>query len=308
MGMSAVETLRTTTYEGNVGLALQQTQSKIAGFAQQGSHTGPKVELEDLFGVADAQDNDVRHGDTKTSDASQVRRWLAKPRERYYNRYIDNDDQLETKIDIKGGYTMQGAATLARVKDEAFLLGYYGSAITGEEGATSVPFKSANVLAVAAGGGGNGLTIEKIMAGLETMRGNNVDLEAEKPIIPVTAKQITDLLKQIEITSKDYNPLDKAALQAGIVREILGCLFVPLEFGNSTSFPKSASLTLDGAGKRLVPMYVPSGMHVGTWQDHRGFVVQRPDKQFCWQVFAGRTVGATRMDEDKCLLLTCEET
>lgn len=308
MGMSAVETTRTVAYEANVGMQLQQSTSKIAQYAAQGSHVGPKVQLEDLFGAAVAQDKDTRHGPTKTSDVGIERRWLAKPKERYFNIYIDNDDMLETKIDLKGPYTMAGAATIQRIKDEAWLLGYFGNAITGEEGATSVAFKAANVLAVAAGGGGNGLTIEKIMAGMERLRGLHVDLDAEKPIIPVTSKQITDLLKQIEITSKDYNPRDKQALQEGIVREIMGCLFVPLEYGNAGSFPKAAPLTVDGSGYRRVPMFVPSGMHVGTWQGLRAKVNERPDMEYAWQIFAGATVGATRMNEDKCLQLLCEET
>lgn len=307
MGMSAVETTRTVAYEGNVGMQLQQTQPKIAGYAAQGQHVGPKVQLEDLFGAAVPQDKDTRHGTTKTSDVDIARRWLAKPKERYFNVYVDNDDQLETKIDLKGPYTMAGAATIQRIKDEAWLLGYYGSAITGEEGATSVPFKAANVLPVATGGGGSGLTIQKIMAGLEVLRGYHVDLDVEKPVIPVTAKQITDLLKQIEITSTDYNPRDKTALQAGIVREILGCLFVPIEFGNAGSFPKAAPLSVDGSGHRRVPMFVPSGMHVGTWQGLRAHVGQRWDLEGSWQIFAGATVGATRMNEDKCLQLLCEE-
>ncbi|HEY0149856.1 MAG TPA: phage capsid protein [Allosphingosinicella sp.] len=305
--MSAVETTRTVTYEANVGLQLQQTQPKIAGFAAQGSHVGPKVQLEDLFGAATPQDKDTRNGTTKTSDLDITRRWLAKPKERYFNHYIDNDDTLETSIDLKGPYTMAGAATIQRVKDEAWLLGYYKPAITGEEGATSVPFKAANVLPVATGGGGTGLTIAKIMAGLEILRGNHVDLDVEKPVIPVTSKQITDLLKQIEITSTDFNPRDKQALQEGIVREILGCLFVPIEFGNAASFKKAAPLTLDGNGDRLVPMFVPSGMHLGTWQALRAHVGQRWDMEGSWQIFAGTTVGATRMNEDKCLLLTCKE-
>ncbi len=307
MPMSSVETTRTVTYEANVGLQLQQTQPKIAGFAQQDDHTGPKVQLEDLFGAATPQDKDTRHGQTKTSDVDIARRWLAKPRERYFNIYVDNDDQLETKIDLKGPYTMTGAATIQRIKDEAWLLGFYGNAITGEEGATVVPFKAANVLPVTAGGGGNGLTIEKIMVGLERLRAAHVDLDAEKPVIPVTSKQITDLLQQIEITSKDYNPRDKQALQEGIVREILGCIFVPLEYGNVGSFPKAAPLTVDGNGHRRVPMFMPSGMHVGTWQALRAHVGQRWDMEGAWQIFAGVTCGATRLQEDKCLQLLCQE-
>jgi hypothetical protein len=308
MAQSDIEVTRTVEYEGNVRLALQQTTTKVAHMAQQGSHTGPKAELEDIFGTAAPQTKDTRFGPMKTSDAGQTRRWLAKPRQRYYRRLIDNDDQLSTKIDIKGPYTMQGAATLKRIRDEAWLLGYYGTALTGEDGSTGVAFKSANIVGVSEGSGGTGLSIEKIMAGLELLRGYHVDLEMEKPVLLVTAKQITNLLKQLEVTSKDYNKADGEALQKGIVREFLGCIMVPMEYGNATSFPLAASLTVDGSGYRRVPMFVPSGMHIGVWQELQADISQMKDLEgLPWQIFAGTIVGGTRMDEDKCLQLLCAE-
>lgn len=308
MSMNSVETTRTSTYQGNVALQLQQLGTKIAHYAQQSTQTGKKIELEDQFGVTSKQRKDSRFGPTKTSTLDISRRWMAKPREFYFNHYIDNDDTLETQIDLKGPYTMSGAATIARGKDEEWLLGYYGTALTGEEGATSTPFTAGNVLAVGVGGGGNGLTVEKLIAAREKLATNLVDLERERPIIIVTAKQQSDLLKQMELQSSDYNPQDRAVLQAGKVISFMGFDFVEMEYGNSTSFPEAYSLTVDGSGYRRVPCFVPSGMAVNTWQANRSFVVQRPDLEFAWQIFAGATVGACRMMENKCLQLLCEET
>ncbi|ARS27617.1 phage capsid protein [Sphingomonas sp. KC8] len=307
MPMNSVETTRTVEYEGNIGLQLQQTETMIAQYAQTGSHTGPKVELEDLFGAAKKQRKDTRLGKTKTSDLNIERRWLAKKKEFYYNFYIDNDDQLETKIGLKGGYTMAGAATLARGKDEEWLLGFYGNALTGEEGTDVVPFKPANILPVNAGGGGNGLSIEKLIYAREYLKKRHVAVAAERPLIATTAAQQTDLLKQIEIQSADFNKKEKLTLQEGKVTSFMGFDFIELEYGDSVSFEEAAPLTVDGNGYRRVPMWVPSGMHVGTWQDYRAFVVQRPDMEFAWQIFAGRTCAATRMNEDKCFQLLCQE-
>lgn len=310
MPESDIEVTQTVTYEGNVRLALQQRDSKMGPFiASKGNHTGPKVEVEDVFGQATRQKKTTRTGPWQTSDIDQKRRWLAKPVLDYFHKFIDMDDQLSTKIDIKGPYTMAGAAAVNRARDEAFFTGYYSTAITGKEGTTSVPFKAANVLPVNAGGGGSGLTIEKIMAGREVLGGYHVDLETEKPIIPVTAKQVTDLLKQIEIQSTDYNPKDKTALQQGYVREFLGCIFVPIEFGNVGSFPDAAPLTVDGSGYRRVPMFVPSGVHQGTWLELMAKISQRDDLEgFPWQIVCGTEVAVTRLEEDKCLQLLCEET
>lgn len=308
MSMNSVETTRTVTYQANVTLALQQRSTKIAHLAQQSSLTGKKVELEDQFGTTSKQRKDSRFGPTKTSTLDIKRRWLPKPREFYFNHYIDNDDTLETSIDLKGPYTMSGAATLQRGSDEEWLLGYYGSNLTGEDGSTSTPFSASNVLAVGTGGGGTGLTVEKLIAAREKLAVNLVDLELERPIVVITAKQQSDLLKQIELQSRDYNPRDRAVLQEGKVTSFMGFDFIEMEYGNATSFPEAAALTVDGSGYRRVPCFVPSGMALNTWQANRSFVVQRPDMEFCWQIFAGRTAGACRMMEEKCLQLLCEET
>lgn len=317
MAESAVETTYTVEYQGAMALSLQQTVSKLAMYAQTSNHVGPKAELEDQFGAAQAQEADTRHGPTKSSDVAINRRWLAKPKERYFNKYLDNDDEMSSKVDIKGAYTKLGTATVNRVKDEAFLLGFYGSNLTGEDGSTSTPFASGNVSAVNYASAGTGLTVEKIMWGREKLTANLADLEVEKPVVLVTAKQITDLLKQVQVTSRDYNPLQQLALQTGTVQEILGCIFVSIEYGNAVSFPKligsggagsATDQTVDGSGNRRVPMFVPSGMHIGTWQDMRAFVNTRPDLQYCWQVFCGRTVAACRMMEEKNIQLLCTET
>jgi hypothetical protein len=96
-------------------------------------------------------------------------------------------------------------------------------------------------------------------------------------------------------------------LQAGKVTRFMGFDFIEMEYGNAAAFPEAAPLTVNGSGYRRVPCFVPSGMAMNTWQDHRAFVVQRADMEFAWQIFAGRTAGACRMMEEKCLQLLCEE-
>lgn len=315
MAESNIEVTRTVTYQGNVELSLQQKTTKVAHLAQQFSMTGKKVEIEDQFGPAQAQTKDTRHGPTKFSDVANYRRWLAKPNERYFAKLVDNDDELNTRIDIKGPYTQTGAATVNRVSDEAWFKGYYDTNLTGEEGATNTSFTAGNVSATNYLSAGTGLTVEKIMWGREKLGTNLVDLDEEKAIVIITAKQVTDLLQQVEITSRDYNLLKDMAMQTGMVREILGCLFVNCEYGNTTSFPVitggtsngSSDLTMDGSGYRRVPMFVQSGMAVNTWQHLRASVDKRADLQGDWQIFAGRTVGACRVMEEKCLQLKCLE-
>jgi len=136
-----------------------------------------------------------------------------------------------------------------------------------------------------------------------------VDLEDEMPIIIVTAKQVTDLLKINEVTSRDYNPMVTQALQNGKVAEFLGFRFLPAEIGNATNrgYGTAAALTVDGSGYRRVPVFVPSGMHWGTWEEFYGRVEERADKNYSWQIYGETCGAATRTNEDKCFQMLCLE-
>jgi hypothetical protein len=129
-----------------------------------------------------------------------------------------------------------------------------------------VPFKAGNIVAANQDEGGNaGITLNKLIYMRALMASQFVDLEAEMPVMLVNSKQQKDLLKIVQVQSKDYNG-DKQVLQSGNVLEFMGFKFVPCEFGNQKAFPLAFGLSDAGGGIRKVPCFVPSGMHWGTWR------------------------------------------
>ncbi|MGF7151319.1 hypothetical protein FHS96_004982 [Sphingomonas zeicaulis] len=309
MAENWAEVTRTVEYRKAVTFALNEMPGKLKPLATQGSYTGKKVQIEDRFDELVAREIDTRNGDTQNTDTDVNRRWLVKPKRQSVAPLIDPDDEMATEVGLKSPIATQTAKAIRRAQDDRWLQGFYGTAYTGEEGATAVPFKSANIMAVDYGQTGTpgGITLNKLIR----MRRNFVqafaESEGEMPIAIITGAQLEDLLKISQIQSRDFNPLDVQALQSGKVVTFLGFRFVMAEIGNTKAYPLAASLTVDGTGYRRVPFFMPGGMHFGTWLDFKGKIDERADKNHSTQI-AGYTCGAaTRILEDKCFQMLCLE-
>lgn len=297
-----------TTYKNNVEMALQQVESKLAPYAMQESASGKTQELTNLIGPVAGNEATERHGDTKYVNTPHDRRWLAKLPEYYYADMVDTEDRLKAGIDITGAYVKAGAATIKRGWDERFLQGFYGTALTGETGATQVAFPAGNICPVDLGAAGpTGLNMAKLRWAKRRLLANLVDTDMEEMFIGVTSVQYDNLLNEVQVISKDFTSADRKVIESGNLPTILGFNFIQCEYGNATSFPRAASLTVDGSGYRRVPVWTKSGMALGIWQAMNAYIDRLPSKQQSVQVYAGTTVSASRTQEGKCLQLLCLE-
>lgn len=65
---------------------------------------------------------------------------------------------------------------------------------------------------------------------------------------------------------------------------------------------------MNGSSQRRCPLYVPSGMHLGIWNDMLSRVSQREDlSSLPWQIYLMETIGATRTNESKVVEIECAE-
>jgi len=303
------DTTRTVSFRKAVEFQLNEQPGKLKPLASQAGYAGKKAQIEDRFDDLVAREISTRNSDTVNDDTNVNRRWIVKPKRATVAPLLDPDDQMATEVDIKSPLAVGVAKAIRRYQDDKWLQGFYGTAYTGEEGASTVPFKAANIMEVdySTSGTPSGLTLNKLIGMKKLMTQRFVDLEAEMPIIIVTASQIEDLLKIQQVQSADFNPQATQALQNGKVTEFMGFRFIPAEIGNSGAYPLSSTLTVDGSGYRRLPVLVPSGMHFGTWLDFEGHVDMRADKNHSTQI-AGYTCGqGTRVLEDKCFQILCVE-
>lgn len=294
-----------TTYENNMRLSLQQKDSRLLKTVTDKDVSGEMVKLDDIFGEVDAQEKTERHADTKYVDTPHDGRWLAMPNPIYFADLVDKEDKLASGIDIEGGYVKVGAATIARGTDDKIIGGIFGVAQTGRKGTILTPFDTSNIVPVNEGAGSAvGLTVKKLNAANEILRGNFVDMDEDELWIAITAKQNGNLLNEIETVNKDYGATG-AEIRDGLVRKLFGFNFAHIELGNPRL--KNAGLTVDGNGYRKVPFYTKSGIIAGFWERDFTSVDQLPTKHFSAQVYARRQVDATRDDEGKVGYIECNE-
>lgn len=319
------EMTRTVSYEKAVEFQLNEQAGKLkplAGSFKSGM-TDTSVEITDRFSDLVAEEIDGRNSKTQFQDMNDERRWIHKPKRAAIHVPLDPDDEMATQIDLNAPIAVGVARGIRRYQDDKWLIGYYGTAYTGEQGLTAVGFKSANVIPADWGetaGTYTGLTLAKLRRIRYLFRTLLVDTEAEMVQMLITAEEIDDLLQIDQYINSRYNPESQVrtrllpmgetarqALQDGEPTPFLGINFIPTELTNPKPYPmaNAQGLTTNGSGHRRLPAFVPSGIAGRWWLDFQTERDKRPDMNHSTQ-YSGYTCGAfSRVHEDKCLIVEC---
>lgn len=275
-------------FSSNVELLLQQKGSKLGGAVMTGSHSGEGASPVDQIDAVEGEDVTTRFADMPRTDAALTRRWVY-PVDSDINQMIDSFDKLRIITDLQGPYVRNAVMALGRKQDRRIIDAFLGTAKTGKQGGTSTPFTAANEVDVDVGGVGSRINVEKLIEVREKMMANHIDFDVEEAFVGITAKDHSALLRQIQVVNKDYN--DTLVLKDGKVDSFLGFKFIHCEL---------IETLLAGTNEVTLPVWVKSGMYLGTWGEIATDVSQRKDiRSLPWQVYAKMTKGATRLDEKK---------
>ena len=282
-----IEKTYTEAYGNLITLLAQQTQSKLESCVTvQSGIKGKAAVAADQIGKFLFTDVDSRLADTELQDINRDRRWY----EPVMNRGcvpLDNIDVIKTSLDPKSQIVVAGMAGVNRAKDAAIISGYYGVNKTGEHGATSTTFDSNNVIA---NNYGSGDIIKQLNHALSIFAANDVDIEAEE-IYCVVNSVAAEKLRQAGIyISNDY--MADKPLSGKKLPSYAGINFVQYEAVPSYS---------DSGTVYKLPIFAKSGVGLGKWEDTKVRVGELPNKNYAWSVFMEFALGATRLEEAKCL-------
>lgn len=283
-GINAVEVHYIDQFQTNTALLLQQKGSKLAGTVTIGSHKGDGAAFLEQIGSVEADLITTRHGDTPLEDIATDRRWVY-PAD--YDKAIplDRQDELRMLIDPTNKYAEALANALGRKKDAVIISALGGTARTGHDGSTSVALPAGQLIA----NGSVGLTVDKLRNASYLLGEADVDLDVEMPWFIGTQKMKQQLLESTEVTSSDYNSVK--ALVSGQVDTFMGFRFLWLS--------ATSNAGLVGTSEHFGYAYVPSGVHLGMWNDAMIRVDERADKRYLRQVYGCITMGASRTEEKK---------
>jgi hypothetical protein len=281
----------TIQFSSNVQLLLQQKGSKLSGAVSRGQYVGKQASPVDQVGKVVAQRVTSRFAPMSRVDAPVDRRWVF-PSDYDLPQNIDTFDKLRLVTELDSTYVQNAYYAMGRAQDTEILNAVFGTAKTGEQGATSTSYTSGNTAATVSIGGTNSrINVEKLIVTRELMRANFVDFEMDEIYVGLTAKDEGALLREVQITSADFNGGDKPVLKDGKVIRFLGFNFIPCEL---------IETVCASSGKVTLPVWAKSGLHLGTWMDLQTSISKRNDLQGePWQAYVMATMGATRLEENK---------
>lgn len=304
------EVVRTVEFRGAVEMALAEDRGLFRPLAQQGSEHGKAIEITDRFSRLTMQQINERHGKTQLTAPTVERRWIKKQKRSGVAVAIDADDTTSTKVDVKSPIVMGVADAARQYHDDEWLKGFYGPAYVGEDGASTVNFKSANIIAADFGETPTnyvGLNLNKLIQLRFLARRRFARAKKGDGLhMAVTAYEIKDLFKIDKFLSGDYR--NTKALEDGEITNFMGITFVPAEIDDATQYPQAAALAVNGSGHRRLPVWLPSGMYYNTWTEFEGHSDTRADMNHDEQIAGYSNGRAARTHEDKCFIVECAGT
>jgi hypothetical protein len=288
-------------YTTNVSMLLQQEGGKLTPFVTNGSYSGIGAQAVQQVGVTAPTENLGRLQDTPLVDVPTAQRWIF-PTDWDWGTMIDDQDKLRMLLDPTSPYTQAGVMAMRRAQDEMILRAFYASAATGTNGGTPTAFDANQVVSVNTGGTNSGLNVAKLRAARRLLMAAGVDLDRETPVVAITALDQDQLLNEVQVQSMEFNTAP--VLVEGRITRFMGFEFKHVEF-TSTDYSAATRAAMLSGVNRLIPVWVPSGIHLGTWKGLSVQIAPRPDKRFATQVYMTQTLGATRVEERRVVQIVC---
>jgi hypothetical protein len=283
-------------FKNDVELALQQTRDALVpNTTVQYDASAEKVKVKDIVGSNTGHEAEDRHGDTKYSETPFDGVWLPKSPEFYDSDLIDNDDRLQTSIDLTGATMQTLLATIQRGRTRRVLEGFYGPIISGKTGTVVTPFPGSAEIPATTGGasGAQKMNTAKLRAASKYLLQNYVAPEIPRYMV-LTADDNDALLTEVPATSSDFKASFSASIdQYGMIRSMLGWNFIHVELDNPL-LVTVPDLATDGSGYRRNPFWAKPGLVTNYWQETRTMLDMLPQKRGSVQAFIGTTLAATR--------------
>jgi len=288
----------------------QQKGSRLQSMVRNETQKG-KSQFFDRLGSVVAQKKTSRHSDTPLIDTPHSRRRVTLVDYEHAD-LIDDADKVRTLIDPASPYAQAFMWAFGRAKDDEIIDNADGNAFGGEEGSTTVAHPNTQKKASVASSAGANLNVQALRRGKEVLDGNDVD-ESIRRHCAVTSSQLQSLLSETEVTSADFNTV--RALVQGELDTFLGFNFVRTERLNTQSGTLAFDTTSgavgsgggDADGYRKVLCWAEDGLLLSTAAEMKTRISERADKSFSTQVFAAMSIGSTRLEEDKVVVLLANE-
>ncbi len=276
-------------YGDNFLQMMQQKESALQGTVMVDTGVQGKAKSFERIGATISRTRTSRHSDTYNVDTPHSRRWAVLATEDWGDLIDPRDKRrINSLLDPQNAYIQAGTAALNRKKDTIIIAALEGSALAGEEAATSVALPSAQKIATSS----VGLNVEKIITAAQMLNLADADPDEEKFIV-YGPKQLTNMLGEIEVTSSDYAAVK--SLVEGRINTWMGFKWI-----------MSNRLTLSST-TRYCYAYLKRACGLAIGEDIVTKVAERSDKSFSIQCWAEMDMGAVRIEDEAVIQIACTE-
>ena len=295
--------LWTEEFSTNMELLLQQKSSLLRPFVRSSSYTGTGARVINQLGTVEFKAPSGRFAPLDRQDPDFATR-IVTPQDREVRLLIDTFDKLKTIVDPTGEYSMVVAAAAGRFWDDIILTSAVGTAnigtgtnFTGSTEAWSSSYEVADTFDD--GATSTGMSPAKLIEANRILRHAHAfedPSDESNRVLVIGSTQEADFLRQVQVTSKDFNG-DAPVMQDGKVKRFLGWNLVVSE-----RLPYASSV-------RSCIGWVPSGMHLGIWKDMNARVdIATWLSSQPYQLYSMLSAGATRTQLGKVIKVKAADT
>lgn len=293
------EALHVLQFTQNLKLRNQDRGGKFDNAVMSGKHYGKKSQVCDFLKSVEMTEVTGRNQEIVDSEVEAEARWVS-PRTHDVSCRIEDHDEIRMIADVASKYPEVQAKAWRRRRDRMTLEAHFGSALSGTDGTTVVPYSDSYKVSIDEGGTGSALNVDKIVAALALGHAAEWDLEEndEEIYCAIDAKQNKTLMRQIEIIHADYQRMAEIRIVKGFLREYKGIHFIPKE--NLITDPADSTIT-------WVPLWLKSGMYRGDYPNEIICKILEMQKRgLPRRLYTKVTFDVRRVDETKVIKIPCK--
>lgn len=284
-----------TQFDANWSHLVQQKMSRLREFVRIDSIEG-KEKVYNQLNTSAMSLITSRSGATTPTDIPTAKRYLRAQGYDTVAIFDEFDEVLLGNVVLPTSQTVEShAAAYARTLDQILINALGGTAFTGD-GTVGVSLPGSQQIAVnfveSGSVANSGLTLDKLRQTKYILDSNEVD-EDDQRVIVVSAKQLQNLLRSTQFTSRDWN--DVQALVSGKIDTFLGFKFVRTEL-----LPVASNIRTCFAFAKSGVVLAEAGKEVK--------IDIRSDLRHSLQIRTKALLGGARLEEKKVVSILCDET
>lgn len=260
----------------------QQMMSKLFPYVEVQELNANKKAIEGL-GAVSAKEINGRYQAVVFDDIAHLRRKL--PRRRFsVDLPIDANDARAMLMNQPTEYAKAIVSAMQREMDHVIYEALFSDIFTGEDFENRVTFEQDGGITVDAG---SGLTWEKTLEITQNFIDGDVDVDNNQFVFIGTGDEMTSLMKETELTSRDYT--SQFAVEKGFLSRagMFDCRWFAAN-------AKDPIIKVNAAGKRECAAIVKGGIILGINKQMNIEIKDRPDLHETKQISAIMSIGAVR--------------